>query len=98
MLTLIRPATFRNTGLETCFSYDRTDGKHVEFVIVHLPDAAGDGPQEPFLHLSTRKISKNPNCALNEQLVLSPAEGRMLRDFLNRPEVEAWLEESEEDE
>ncbi|SRR5579885_1620006 len=86
---------FRNTSAETCLSYDRQDGKRVEFVLCHLPKI-DDRPCTPFLNLSTRKIARNPNCQPNEQLVLSLKEARLLRDFLNRPEVASWLEEEDE--
>jgi len=90
---IISQIVFRNTSFETVLSYDRKDGKRVEFVLVHLPNISGEGPQEPFLALSSRSIRRNPNCVPNSLLNLSMEEARLLRDYLNRPETTLWLEE-----
>lgn len=85
---------FRNSSFETYLSYDRNQGRErVEFVIVHPFHAAGDNFQPPFLALTSRNIKRNPNDTPGALLNLSMEEARLLRDYLNRPEVLAWLEE-----
>jgi hypothetical protein len=93
--TLLRLPTFRHTGLETCLSCDRSDGKRVEYVLVHPLNISGEGAQGPYLHLSTRKIHKHAANGFNQEIALSMEEARRLRDFLNRPEMAEWLEEED---
>lgn len=90
---IIGAVIFRNSSFETCLTYDRKDGKRVEFVIVHPLNIAGDCPKKPFLALASRSIKRNPNCTPNALLNLSMEEGRLLREFLNSPEAHTWLDE-----
>jgi hypothetical protein len=96
--TLLRLPTFRHTSFETCLSCDRSDGKRIEYVLVHPLNISGEGAQEPYLHLSTRKIHKHAANGFNQEIALSMEEARRLRDFLNRPEMAEWLEEAEQGE
>lgn len=78
---------FRNSSFETCLFYDRRDGKRVDFVVVHVMQ-----DRDMMLHLTAMKpTSNNPS----EHITLSMEEARLLRDFLNRPEVGAWIDENE---
>lgn len=84
---------YRQNSFEHSLSYDRHDGKRVEMALTHLPNISGDFTRAPMLHLVARKIRKNPHNGFNESISLSMEEARLLKDFLNRPEVTAWLEE-----
>lgn len=90
---IITSPTYRENSFEHSLCYDRQDGKRVEMTLTHLPNISGDDERAPMLHLVTRKIRKNPQNSLNEFIGLSMEETRLLKDFLNRPEVTAWLEE-----
>lgn len=84
---------WRISSFEHSLSYDRKDGKRVEMALSHYADISGEGRRAPLLQLASRKIVRNPNCTPNEYIGLSMEEARLLRDFLNRPEIVAYLEE-----
>jgi hypothetical protein len=81
---------FHDTPVETCFTYERKDGKKVDMAIVHHTQR--NGVQiSPALLIGVMRIKNNPNCATSEFVDLSIEEARILRDLLNKPEVQAIL-------
>lgn len=84
---------YRINSFEHAIFYHRKDGMLVEMSITHIPNVSGDAVRKPFLALCARKYERNPNCAPNAILNLSMEEARLLRDFLNYPEVNAYLDE-----
>lgn len=84
---------YRTSSFEHSLTYDRRDGKRVEIALSHHADISGEGRRAPLLQLASRKIARNPTCALNEYIAFPMEEARLLRDFLNRPEIAAYLEE-----
>src|SRR5258708_5194174 len=94
---IVSPIKYRHSAFETAMTYARHDGKCVEVTVTHLPNNYENYFQGPTLSLATRQIKKNPNCTPNALIGMSMKEARLLRDFLNRPEVADWLDEEEEE-
>lgn len=92
---IVGPIRYHQASFEDALIYDRRDGKRVEMALTHIPNVSGDAVRGPILQLATRKIRKGNNTP-NEYIGLSMEEARLLRDFLSRPEVSAWLDEEEE--
>jgi hypothetical protein len=84
---------FHDVSFETRLSYIRRDNKQIEFTVVHLEQASGDNFHVPHLALSSTRLHNNPNGAPHALLQLSMEEARLLKDFLNHPEVSTWLDE-----
>ncbi|HET8910564.1 MAG TPA: hypothetical protein VFN23_03820 [Ktedonobacteraceae bacterium] len=82
---------FYQNSLEDAIHYQRLDGHKVEIVLNHFLAASGDVPPEPTLTLASFRQRKNPNMNPSEQIELSMEEARLLRDFLNREDITAWL-------
>lgn len=85
---------WRESSFEHALTYDRKDGKRVEIALSHAVDISGEGHRGPLLQLASRKLTRNPNCTPNEYIGFSMEETRLLRDFLNRPEIVEWIEEA----
>lgn len=58
-----------------------------ELMLVHLPGSQTE------LCLATFRLNNNPNNNPTAQIDLSIEEARLLRDLLNRPEMQAYLEQ-----
>lgn len=88
---IISLPTFRYSSHETALSYERSDGRSVDLTILH------EEPGWPAELLLTIKRSRNlPDVRIIQQMELSKAEIRYLRDLLNRPEVTELLDEEDE--
>lgn len=80
---------FRHSSFETTISYDRTDGTHVGISIAHplrFPDV-------PELVIGIYRKGEGEPYSYQSY---SMAEARLFRDFLNRREASASLDEEEE--
>lgn len=88
---IVAPPIYRQNSFEHCLSYQRVDHLHGEMVITHLPDA--EKPEPPMLNIALYRTVRNPNMVPWRLVELSMEEARMLKDFLNRPEISAYLEE-----
>lgn len=76
----------RNNQHEISTSYNRTDGKRVEMVMMKQWAC---GPTE--LLIGAYRTQDNPNCNTSQYVALSIEEARILRDLLNREDVQALL-------
>lgn len=85
--TITSEPTFIHTAFETWLAYERSDKTHVDLSIVHRTDVT---------QLTIGILDNDPdseNC--DEQLSgveLGIPEARLLRNFLNLPEIVAILE------
>ena len=87
------PVTYRENSYENILQYRRAGGtKRVEITLCHLPDVSGESTNPPVLCLAEYKTRSNPNFNATALLNFSMEEARLLRDFLNRPEIQGWLE------
>lgn len=77
------PVTYFNNQHETSVGYNRSDEQHVEFVLSR---------QAQMFTIATFPLIGNPNMEPETQIVLGPQEARLLRDLLNRPEVQLCLD------
>lgn len=87
---IVAPPIYRKNSFEHVLCYQRRDTKHVEMVVTHLN---GGRPEPPTLGIASYRTVNNPNMIPSEKITISMEEARLLRDFLNRPEVVEWLEE-----
>lgn len=88
---IVAPPIYRSNSFEHCLSYQRIDDMHVQMVITHVPETDGK-PTEPMLNIASYRTVRNPNMVPHRMIELSMEEARLLRDFLNRDEVSAYLE------
>lgn len=86
---------FHDTVAETYFTYERTDGKRVDMTVGHhtVHNNWKGKRVEIFPALLIGVMRKDdPNCKALESVDLSIEEARILRDLLNKPEVQHILE------
>lgn len=88
---------YRENSFEHCLTYQRADGLEGNIVLSHLPRISGEGYHEPLFTLALIKRRKQAEPIIRQCCSVSLEEARLLRDFLNREEVKAWLEEEERD-
>lgn len=93
---IVAPPVYRATSFEHCLSYQRVDSLFVEMVLTHLYAAPGEKSEEPVFTIASYKTVSNPNMNPHRKIELSMEEARLLRDFLNRPEVSAHLDENQQ--
>lgn len=83
----VSTTTYRDTIFEISASYARSDNTNVEQIILKADKAS---PAE--LIIGIIPIENNPNCETLQQVDLTIAEVRILRELLNRPDVQAILD------
>ena len=76
---------FHDSDMETSYSFHREDGNEVGFALTH-----SDQLRNRELTVSAMEPA---NFDAIQQIDLSYAEARMLRAYLNRPEVGRWLDQ-----
>jgi hypothetical protein len=85
---------YRHSSFETAITYHRTDETFGQLTLVHEGHLLG--PAELVLAMYTMKGLQEG--IAREEVTLSVAEARLLRDLLNRPEVAAVLDADDEEE
>ena len=86
MRIILASRLFLSTDVEDLITYDRSDGKHVEMTVCFV------ARHEAVLSMSV--YSDRTSDTVEQALVLSLSEGRLLRDLLNRPDVAVLLEDA----
>ena len=77
------PVTHFHNEHEASVAYNRSDEIHIEFVL---------STRQQVLTIITFPLLENPNMEPETQIVLGAQEARLLRDLLNRREVQLCLD------
>lgn len=91
--TIVAPIIYRANSHEHVLVYQKINNQHVEFVLSHEYAPPGEQPITPNLILASYLTVNNPNMISSHLIELSMEETRLLRDFLNRPEIQGYLEQ-----
>lgn len=90
---IIAPVLYRANSHEHVLSYQKIGDQHVEMVLSHEYAPPGEQSSEPTFTIAIYHTVNNPNMIPFRMIELSMEEARFLRDFLNRPEVQGYLEQ-----
>lgn len=90
---IVAPVIYRQNSFEHVLAYQKSGDEHVEIALSHVYCEESGAPTTPTLGLASYRTVNNPNMVPSAKIELSMDEARMLRDFLNRPEVLAYLDE-----